>query len=419
MNTAINMPLKRLIEYAYQEVDYYRDIFDNNLIDKNAINTKDDLSKIPFLTKETVQKQSLRMISNEYKRYPKNQFIEIRRTSGSTGEYLKVYWDRRNDIQSMIPAWRIRKLFYSVEPSMKYCSFYTVNYRGNKIIKPDEQEMSSNERNLSFYKVGLTYERLKQCYDMILSFNPEWLNLQPSIAYLITQIIKEDNLRIPSNLKYIELSGELLLNEYRQAIREVFNIEPANEYGTSETNVIAIEHNDKKLHVLEENVIVEVIKDGKPVIGEEGEIYVTSLTNYAMPFIRYKTGDMGIMRRENSEDILDVISGRASDFIILENGERLNSYVLFGIIQYTNEYMSNAIKQFQIIQRAIDKFDVFLALKDEYKNWAPAVKQKFIENINEKRLQKANWDFHFVNNILPDAETGKTKYFKGLNTQLI
>jgi len=414
MNTIVNVSLKRIIEYAYQEVDYYRELFDNNAININSINTTDDLYKLPFLTKETVQKESLRMVANEYKRYPKNQFVEVKRTSGSTGEYLKIYWDIRNDFSSMIPVFRIRKNLYSIEPDMKYCSFHTADYRLNKIVTPQQEELNLGGRNLSFYKVGLTYERLKECYDMILSFNPDWLNLQPSIAYLIAQIVKENNLPIPGNLKYIELIGELLLSEYYQTIKEVFDIEPVNAYGTNETNIIAIECGNKQLNILEKNVVVEIIKNGKSIIGEEGEIYVTSLSNYAMPFIRYQTGDMGIIKNENSGNVIDIISGRASDFIILENEEKLNSYVFLGIIQYTNEYMSNAIKQFQIVQKDIGKFDVFLALKDEYKNWASAIKNKFIENINEERLKKVNWNFYFVNNILPDSKTGKTKYFISL-----
>lgn len=415
MGVSVNIALKKLVEYAYNEVDYYRELFDNNSIDIGSINTKDELSKLPFLTKEIVQKESLRMVANQYKRYPKNQLLEIRRTSGSTGEYLRVYWDLKTDLKSLIPLWRVRTRFYSIEPNMKSCSFHTVNYRKNKIINPESQEINFRDKHLSFYKIGLTYERLKKCYDMILSFNPDWLSLQPSIAYLLTQIVKEYNLPIPSNLKYIELNGELLTDGYRRAINEIFGIEPVNMYGMMETNTIAIEHDDKKLHVLEDNVIAEIIKDGRQVIGEEGEVHVTSLSNYAMPFIRYKTGDIGIIRYENSNEIIEISSGRSSDFIILENGEKLNNYILFGIIQYTNEYMHNAIKQFQITQTDIGKFDVLLSLKDEYKNWESAIKEKFIENINEEALRKASWNFHFTDNILPDSQTGKTKYFRSLN----
>lgn len=413
MNT--DVLLKRIISYAYNEVNYYRELFDTNFINLNSIQSVTDLFRLPVLTKEIVQTESLRMISNEYKKFPKNQFIQIKRTSGSTGEYLKIYWDSKNDIRSMFPVWRIRKNFYSIEPKMKYCDFYTVNYKRNKIITPNIKEISFDGRILSFCKINLTYERLKKNYEDILLFNPDWLSLQPSIAYLITQIIKEYNFPIPSNLKYIELNGEILLNEYRQVINETFNIYPINVYGTNETNVIAMEYGDNKLHILNDNVIVEILKDGKSVIGEEGEIYITSLSNYAMPFIRYKTGDIGIIKNSNLGNIIEVKSGRTSDFIILENGKKINSFILFGIIQYTNEYMHNSIKQFQIIQTNINKFDVFIVLKNEYKNWKFAIKNKFIENIIEEELRNAEWNFYFLDNILPDSQTGKIKYFKSFN----
>ena len=47
-------------------------------------------------------------------------------------------------------------------------------------------------------------------------------------------------------------------------------------------------------HVAIDSVIMEFLKDNKPVKpGGEGEIVVTVLNNFAMPFIRYNLHDMG------------------------------------------------------------------------------------------------------------------------------
>ena len=229
---------------------------------------------------------------------------------------------------------------------MKFCSFYSVCYDGNKIINLVDKELVQDGRNLVFSKIGLTYERIKEIYREILEFNPEWLMLQPSVAYFIAEVVKNEKLPIPSSLKYFELSGEYLFDEYRKTIEEAFGIKTVNMYGCNKTNEIAYEYPDGKLHVISNNVIVEVIKDNKTVYDEEGDIYVTSLKNYAMPFIRYETGDRGILHKENKELILKLKSGRASDFILLENGEKLNSYVFENILEYTNENMSTVIKQF-------------------------------------------------------------------------
>lgn len=82
-----------------------------------------------------------------------------------------------------------------------------------------------------------------------------------------------------------------------------------------------------------------------------------------------------------------------------------------GIIEYTNEYMGTPIKQFQIIQTDIDRFTVKLVLKEEFSTWQSGVKENFLLNIQEEKLKNAQWDFQFIECILPDLQTGKFKYF--------
>ena len=213
------------------------------------------------------------------------------------------------------------------------------------------------------------------------------------------------------------MSGEYLFDNYKKQIEETFGVYTANQYGCNEANEIAYEFKCRNMHVIENNVIVEVLKDGKPVINEEGDIYVTSLKNFAMPFIRYQTGDRGILITDhncsckNKAPILKVNSGRSSDFLLLENGEKMNSYVLANIVEYTNENMSSAIKQFQIIQTDINKFNVNLVVKSSYSGWKNAISECFLDNIQEEELKNAEWNFIFSDEICPDKNTGKFKYF--------
>lgn len=409
--------LSDLIHYAYDHVDYYHKIIDANNIDISLIKASEDLSVLPILSKDKIQENSMAFVSDEYQKYPKNENIVLKRTSGSTGKYLKIFWDYKDDIKSLMPLWILRSRLYGIDPDMKWCSFYSSMYEGNKIKQLMPRELDINGRHMGFSKIGLTYDKIAEVYKEIISFNPDWLLLQPSIAYLIAQIVKQYNMKIPSNLKHIELSGEYLFDSYRQQIQDVFGIEPVNQYGCNEANEIAYECKCRNMHVIENNVIVEVLKDGKPVLNEEGDIYITSLKNYAMPFIRYETGDRGILKTEhnckcgNKSPVLVILSGRSSDFITLENGEKLNSYVLINIIEYTNENMSSAIKQFQIIQTDINCFNVNLVIKKAYSGWNDAIIECFLDNIHEEALKEAEWKFNFSDNICPDELTGKYKYF--------
>ncbi len=68
----------------------------------------------------------------------------------------------------------------------------------------------------------------------------------------------------------------------------------ASYYGANEFHSIAYECPYGNMHLMSGNVYVEVLNDNKEcVAGEEGEVYVTSLTNSVMPLIRYQIGDRG------------------------------------------------------------------------------------------------------------------------------
>ena len=77
--------LSDLIHYAYDHVSYYTKIFDNNNIDVTSIKAPEDLKNLPVLTKDVIQENSMMFVSDEYQKYPKNENIVLKRTSGSTG----------------------------------------------------------------------------------------------------------------------------------------------------------------------------------------------------------------------------------------------------------------------------------------------------------------------------------------------
>ena len=207
--------LSDLIHYAYDHVSYYKKIFDDNNIDVTSIKAPEDLKNLPVLTKDVIQENSMMFVSDEYQKYPKNENIVLKRTSGSTGKFLKIFWDYKDDIKSLMPLWILRSRLYGIDPDMKWCSFYSSRYEGNKIKQLIPRELDMNGRHMGFSKIGLTYDRIAEIYKDIISFNPDWMLLQPSIAYLMAQIVKQYNMKIPTNLKHIELSGDLTATESR------------------------------------------------------------------------------------------------------------------------------------------------------------------------------------------------------------
>lgn len=65
----------------------------------------------------------------------------------------------------------------------------------------------------------------------------------------------------------------------------------------------------------------------------------------------------------------------------------------------------------QITQTDINKFNVNLVVKSSYSGWKNAISECFLDNIQEEELKNAKWNFIFSDEICPDKNTGKFKYF--------
>jgi phenylacetate-CoA ligase len=91
-------------------------------------------------------------------------------------------------------------------------------------------------------------------------------------------------------------SAQMLPDDTRQAVEEKFHTRMFDKYGSREFSGSAWEceaHDGH--HVVAENFIVEILKDGVPAKpGQMGEVVVTDLNNMCMPFLRYRIGDLAV-----------------------------------------------------------------------------------------------------------------------------
>ncbi len=410
--------LNNIITYSYHTVPYYNETFKRLHIDPEEISEIENLKKLPTLYKDQIQVAPDKFLSSEYLYYPKNSDLFMQKTSGSTGRFLKIYWAKQDLIRSNFYLWNIRRKVYGIDPEMKFCTFHSTVYRGNRLIEPIDVMPFNNDRTLSFSKLKLDNNHLSRYYEIMLEFKPFWLFVQPSIAVLLANFIDQNSLEIPSSLKYIELMGEYVFENNRKRIEEVFKVPTANMYGSMETNGIAIDCQNKHLHCLSNNVRVEIINDEKVMgYGQEGEICVTCLTNSAMPFIRYCLGDRGILypgdicNCGNKNPVIKILAGRTNENVLIEGKEPLNSFVLIYLVEMVNKQCGDAIIQFQIIQKDYGKFKALLMLRQSHLGWKDSISKHFIESTIKLGLGQSDWEFSFVDNFKPNPLTGKLQFF--------
>jgi phenylacetate-CoA ligase len=164
------------------------------------------------------------------------------------------------------------------------------------------------------------------------------------------------------SLKACITTSEVCTPEDRDLLSRAFGARIINEYGASEVGLIAFENPVGEWALCEENLYIEVADDaGRPVPdGCPGYLLVTDLRNYALPFIRYMVGDIGVIQPdarpgENHQRKLLRLEGRVNDTIILPSGKRSPGLTFYYISRSMLE-SSGVLREFVIRQSAIDEF---------------------------------------------------------------
>ena len=354
------LKLKALLNHAYNKVVYYRRLFDRNNIKPQDIKTIEDLSRIPVTLRETFQAVPID------ERTPKGLDVARcgnLRTSGSTGMPLDIFVDVRD---------ASRRLFF-----LRMCleSGRHINDKMLFIVTPHSflpQQwfhpcMHSlkilRERYLSLdNKTGYLLNELK-------SYKPDIVLSYPSIIKeLALQIAKKGITGIRPRMVFT--TGEMLSNSDRALISSVFKAEVFDYYACNECGIIAWECKEHSgYHIDSDNVIVELVRDGKRVpIGEEGEVVITALNSHTMPFIRYKLGDTAVLSDKRCSCGVDlalckVIIGRIYDHIILPGGKRLSPYHLTCAIENIA-----GVRKYQVVQASMDMIEVKVVKDEKFSN---------------------------------------------------
>lgn len=248
-------------------------------------------------------------------------------------------------------------------------------------------------------------------YEKILEFDPVWFLIHPGIAGMLLQIVKENKLPIPSNLKYIELTGEMVLEGLKEEMRKTFRCKARCHYGTMEVNTIGIE-DEGSYRVFQNSVYVEVIDaDGNLARdGEYGDIYVTSLHNKAMPIIRYGTGDRGkVVPGNDGKQRIELRQARKNDLLDIPSGYQIPPDVLLGPVEMINQAMGLMVYQFQVVQQSHNSLVIKVVLDSEMSEseFMRLYQELFIESWKEE----FEWKYEFYKTVQINQDTGKCGWF--------
>lgn len=392
--------LKNLINFVYRNVPYYSKLFNCIDITPSDINTIEDLERIPILTKQIIKENWQDFI-------PKN-IGQIKYVNGSTGGSTGSPLKYRMSIED-----------YERGIALLYRGFGYGGYKlGDKIAviagsslipttksegKRKIQDFFLNTRHYSSFE--MSKENLLKYFCDINKWKPDFIRGYVSSIFIFAKFIKDNDLELNFYPHAIFTTAERLFDSQRTLIEQIFHTKVFDNYGLNDGGISAFEckeHNG--VHVDTERAILEIVNnEGKHVVDRNGKILATSLYNYALPFIRYDTGDLGIISASECScgrktPLIKKIMGRITDFLKLNN-------VVIGSPVLTILMGKFDIEQYQITQNGpssiICKIIRGKTFKIEDENF---IKKSFYGHVGEIDVK-----FDYVDSILP-TKAGKYKF---------
>lgn len=367
---------KKLIEYAYNHVEYYRTTWNKCGVKPENINEYSDLVLLPTISKRIVIENKERFLSDEVN---VEDLIETS-TGGSTGIPFHFYFNQsaENSRKEVIDRWRFvagvfGKRVKNVWIGKSYP--YLTEDKGKWGERGEKFEGSFSIRNdvMTFSSMNMFPEAMDKYIKNLQWYQPSFVQGYSSAVSALAEYMVYKGISIP--MKAVLTGSDELTIERRKAIEKAFCCEVFNEYGMNEETCSACEcnKNHSAMHIMMTNCVMEVVNSaGRHIFDEKGSIIGTNLQNFAMPLIRYDTGDKGSISKKictcgwNSW-MLDQFDGRSADVMKMHDG-RVMDHPTFSSLMHEipkdDEMFMSQIEDYQMHQIDNDNIILSIIMKD-------------------------------------------------------
>jgi phenylacetate-CoA ligase len=344
--------LRSLLVHAYERVPYYRKLFDRHRLHPRHIRGAVDLGLIPITTKQDLRGLPVdRVLASGL---DPRRLLSVR-TSGSTGEPFTIRRTWLEDKRQYLL--RLRAL-QSFGMRIGDCRVSV------GVVRPgDPNDRKVIGRALRAFGIHrsirldgleepeIVAARLRQLRPAVITGMPGMLcRVADHLASSAGPAVRP---------RLLVVGGETLTPVMQRRLRQGFDAPVRQLYGSHEFPLLGWECSvSGQFHTCDDGLILEVLRDGQPANpGEQGEVVATNLNAFAMPFIRYRLGDIVTCGNERCgcgrpfSTIRD-IQGRAIDSFTLPDGRVIHPY------QILTSLMADAdtwIRQYQLLQERRDR----------------------------------------------------------------
>lgn len=391
-----NELITKIIKHAYSATDYYREIMDEHKLKPDEIHNKEDLKKLPILTKSIVRNN----IENIKSKDNFSKGLKVVTSGGSTGDQSMIFKSAFFD-QISRAAFLRNNLLANWKPYDKTVWIWGAPYEHQQIQASIISRIGILiNRRLLLNAYNYSCNDFTIWIDKINRFKPRVLYGYASIILEFARYLLEHQIELAS-IKTVVSTTEGLKD--REIIERAFRCNVYNQYGSREMLAIAIESDRNCMRVADDFVALNVY--------DNNEMIITALYSYGFPLINYKIGDYGELK-DNSVvqdnlpfSSLELTIGRITDNFLTINDRIVSSSALGTYISTHNL----PIMEQQIIQNDYKDFVVnFVPDKSlDISSYKQIITSIFTEYFGpENHIQ-----FNLVNEI-PVEKSGKKLMFK-------
>jgi len=393
--------LKAFLVDIGAHVPYYRELFAASGFDPRAVTSTADLQGLPFLSKALIKQQGERLRADDARGLARFN------TGGSSGEPLIFFIGTERVTHDVAAKWRATR-------------WWDVDIGDPEVVVWGSPIELGTQDRLRLVRDTLMRTELLPAFEMsdakvegfiarIRAMRPRMLFGYPSAISHIAAYAEKKGIRLDDlGIKVVFVTSERLYDHQRAVITRLFKAPVANGYGGRDAGFIAHACPSGSMHITAEDIVVEIVdQDGKNLPpGQSGEIVVTHLATRDYPFVRYRTGDVGVLSDHpcpcgRGLPVLAEIQGRSTDFVIAADGTVMHGLALIYVLRDIP-----GVASFKIVQETKTLTTVFVVPGEGFE--ADDVPR--IENGLKRRLgESVTVDVKLVAEV-PAEASGKFRY---------
>ena len=329
-------------------VPFYRQVFSEAGFDPAKMSRVADLQRLPVLTKPVIRANTDALRADDARGLARFN------TGGSSGEPLIFFIGDERVTHDVAAKWRATR-------------WWDVDIGDREIVVWGSPiELGAQDRVRQF-RDALMRTELMPAFEMsetkldgfvarIRARRPAMLFGYPSAISHIARHAEKRGIRLDDlGVRVVFVTSERLYDDQRESIERLFGCPVANGYGGRDAGFIAHQCPSGSMHITAEDIAVEIVDALGQVLppGQSGEIVVTHLATRDFPFIRYRTGDIGVLDDTpcacgRGLPVLKEIQGRSTDFVIALDGTVMHGLSLIYVLRDIP-----AVRAFKIIQETL------------------------------------------------------------------